>query len=178
MGDDRISRERRVQLAARYLQPGEPLVDHGLALWEEIERMFGRGGGTGFLAVTDRRLLFIGERRRMPTSIGFTTIKSHMVKKKLATCDLRLNLADGQTATFNGGKSFFGAVSDALNASHTPPANAETNLICRGPGHDMHCLDCHTTVTARWPNCPGCYRSIDWDSTMTKHAVELATPRI
>lgn len=168
-----ISREQRLTVARRFIQENEPILDHGLARWEEIESVFGRGGGTGFLVATDRRLLFVGEQRRLPTSIGYGQVTSHVIRKKFATCDLRLSLRDGQVATFNGGKGFFSSVSGLLGQPPIAEPNEPTDLLYRSDHDAFACLKCHTRLTARWENCPGCFRTVDWESEATATSVRF-----
>ncbi len=54
----RAVQAQRAQLIEHLLEPGEDVVDVGLAQSVEFAEMAGRGQGEGLMFLTDRRLIF------------------------------------------------------------------------------------------------------------------------
>jgi hypothetical protein len=169
MVNERIGRGQRPRLIEPYLQTGEEVYDHGLALWEELEKTFSnmgsRGYGQGSLAATDRRLFFLSEKQRKPSSLIYSRIKAHGVRKKMMTAQLWVVLEDMQEATFSGGKGAYASMNEIMSRAdaYGSPEMETTSLSDHPDG--LTCNGCRFRMTSQWPYCPGCARTIDWPAS-------------
>jgi hypothetical protein len=165
-----------------FLHPNEPVFDHGLARWEELAEQMGHERATGFMVVTDRRLMWMPEIGRYPSNIGYEGIAGYDFRKKLMTAEVLIMLKDGQKARFNGGKDFLRTVGVFIDQHKDQPLpEAPTTTLSHKPGSlGLTCKACGFDVRARWAKCPACWRNIDWESSrqaVESHNVEARVSR-
>src|SRR5687768_3415239 len=99
----------REHLVRDYLQAGELVLDNGPVSWLDLEQTHGVDAASGFLFVTNARLIFIGD-----TGIAHAWAMSNILETHTHWFRGRhmqrfvLHLVGGETVEFIGGKLFLG----------------------------------------------------------------------
>jgi hypothetical protein len=157
--------DARVAQVFPYLQPGEPVLRAGLARWEELEARLGRHEGEGFIAVTDRRLVYVNGRRGRVSSIPYYIITDQRVESHRITADLTIETDPGEVISLNGAKSFIHFVEDAIRVARsfeTSPPTPGTVVIFDRRLEILRCAACQTLVDVGSYYCSGCARIVEW----------------
>jgi hypothetical protein len=96
---------QRFALVGPYLAEGECLLDSGPARYEAAEGV-APGLGEGSIVITDRQMIFRGDRTDQVLAIPYTAISGMQVRRRILTTNLSFTVRDEQF-TFNGSKTFF-----------------------------------------------------------------------
>jgi hypothetical protein len=141
------------------------VLDHGIARYLEMEQAM-RQPCPGFLAATDRRLVFISETTLKASSIGYERIIDIHVAKKLVTADLRVVMKE-EAATFNGGKgAFTGCIHLAEEGRRGPlPDPVKGVVTWDGRKETPDCAGCGSNIARVCIACRACSRVFDWEAS-------------